>query len=45
MSMKRNITKERYIEVMRNGSEKDAERLCYDLLFEDLDSIFERKQL
>ena len=41
--MSKKVTNEMYIEVMRNGSEKDAERLCYDLLFEDLDNIFERK--
>ena len=42
--MSKKVTKKRYIEVMRNGSEKDAERLCYDLLLDDLDSIFKRER-
>ena len=42
--MSKKVSKERYVDVLLNGSEKDAERLCYDLLLDDLDSIFKRER-
>ena len=37
--MKRNISFERIVKTAARGTEKEAERLCYDILFNDIDKI------
>ena len=37
--MKRNISFERIVKTAAHGKEKEAERLCYDILFEDISEI------
>ena len=37
--MKRNISFERIVKTAAFGTEKEAERLCYDILFDDIDKI------